>query len=301
MPTLAVAETVQRVEHDRFAQRDEDALRDLDRVVGVGERVHQHRELVAAEPRRGVADADAAHEPLAHDLQQRVARGVAEAVVHGLEVVEVDEQHGEVAAVALEPRRRVLDAVAEQRLVREPGERVVERLVRELVLEPAVLGDVAEAPHPADDFAVDALRQRVALEHAPVLELEQVVALRLGRPRRAPGPSRRTRSGSQSCSSTNASAWLSSRASSTAGGIRHISAKRLFQLVMRPDSVDDEDAVGGRLERRGEHRVRGAQARLRRDAVADVVAGRDQSFDRRVVEQVGDRERERHRAARRRA
>ena len=44
-------------------------------------------------------------------------RSVAEAVVHGLEVVEVDEQHRELAAVALEPRRGVVDAVAEERLV----------------------------------------------------------------------------------------------------------------------------------------------------------------------------------------
>ena len=126
--------------------------------------VDQHRELVAAEPRGGVAGAQAAREPLAHDRSSVVARRVAEAVVDGLEVVEVDEQHGELAAVALEPRRRVVDAVAEQRLVGEAGQRVVERLVGQLVLEPAVLGDVAEAPDPADDLAVDPLRQRVALE-----------------------------------------------------------------------------------------------------------------------------------------
>ena len=119
-------------------------------------------------------------EPLAHDLEQRVAGRVAEAVVDRLEVVEVDEQHGELAAVALEPGRRVVDAVAEQRLVGETGQRVVERLVGELVLEAPVLGDVAEAPHPTDDLAVDALREGVALEDAAVLELEEVVAVRLG-------------------------------------------------------------------------------------------------------------------------
>ena len=67
-------------------------------------------------------------------LEQRVAGRVAEAVVHRLEVVEVDEQHRELPAVALEPGGRVVDPVAEQRLVGEPGQRVVERLVRELVL-----------------------------------------------------------------------------------------------------------------------------------------------------------------------
>ena len=90
-------------------------------------------------------------------FEQVVAGGVAEAVVDRLEVVEVDEQHGEAAIVARAARGGVLDPVAEQRLVGQPGERVVERLVRELLLEPAVLGHVAEAPHPADDLAVDAL------------------------------------------------------------------------------------------------------------------------------------------------
>ena len=74
----------------------------------------------------------------------------------------------------------MLDPVAEQRLVGEAGERVVERLVGELVLEPLALGDVAEAPHPADDVAVDPLRLRVALEDPAVQELEHVVALGVG-------------------------------------------------------------------------------------------------------------------------
>ena len=88
--------------------------------------------------------------------EQEVAGGVAEAVVDGLEVVEVEEEHREVAAAAGDPGEGVLDTVAEEALVRQVRERVVERLVRELVLEAAPLGDVAEAPHPPDDLAVDA-------------------------------------------------------------------------------------------------------------------------------------------------
>ena len=60
MPMLAVAETWNESSSDRFLQRRDDAFRDVDRVVGIGELVHQHRELVAAEPRRGVARAQAA-------------------------------------------------------------------------------------------------------------------------------------------------------------------------------------------------------------------------------------------------
>src|SRR5690606_38184332 len=43
------------------------------------------------------------------------------------------------------------------------------------------VGDVPEAPHTADDVLADALRPRIALEHAAVEEADLVVALLLGR------------------------------------------------------------------------------------------------------------------------
>ena len=70
------------------------------------------------------------------DLEQDpVAGRVAEAVVDGLEVVEVDEQHRHPDAVAQGPRDRVADALVEQRPVGEVRDRVVEGLVGELLLE----------------------------------------------------------------------------------------------------------------------------------------------------------------------
>ena len=82
--------------------------------------------------------------------QQLVARPVAHRVVDELEVVEVDEED------AHDPRPSSagecpLDPVPEQHPVREPGERVVERPVGELVLQLPLLGDVAHGQHdPAD-------------------------------------------------------------------------------------------------------------------------------------------------------
>ena len=66
---------------------------------------------------------------------------MAETVVDGLEVVEVEEEHGGVARTHDE---RVLDAVGEERPVREPGQRVVEGLVAELLLGLPARGDVEE-------------------------------------------------------------------------------------------------------------------------------------------------------------
>jgi hypothetical protein len=60
---------------------------------------------------------------------------VAEHVVDALEVVDVDEQHGGAGLLALGDRQRVQDAVAAQRAVRQPGQRVVQRLLAHLLLE----------------------------------------------------------------------------------------------------------------------------------------------------------------------
>ena len=60
---------------------------------------------------------------------------MAEGVVDRLEVVEVHEQHGDGLLVARLALQRVLDAVPEQRAVGETGDRVVEGLMCELLLE----------------------------------------------------------------------------------------------------------------------------------------------------------------------
>ena len=48
----------------------------------------------------------------------------------------------------------MFDAVLEERAVGEPGDGVVERLVRELLLERLPLGDVADVEHDAADVLV---------------------------------------------------------------------------------------------------------------------------------------------------
>ena len=107
-------------------------LRDRDRILLAAGAVEQQRELVAAEARRGVALAEAGAQAVGHGAQQLVAGVVAVAVVDRLELVDVEQQHADARPAALE---RVLEAVVEERAVGELGERVVERLALELVLE----------------------------------------------------------------------------------------------------------------------------------------------------------------------
>ncbi len=137
---------------ERPAHRLEERLGD-DLGAAMVDRLEQDGELVAAEARRGVAGAHASGDAAPDLGQHLVADRVAERVVDRLEVVEVEEQdRGGARAVG----QRRLDALREERAVREAGERVVEGLMaepllqvghlRERALEPAVLEHHAGVP-----------------------------------------------------------------------------------------------------------------------------------------------------------
>ena len=269
------------------------------RLVGVAELVHQHRELVAAEPGRGVARRAGSSTA----ARSTITSSASPAEWPRLSFTVLKSSRSRNSTASWPPSRwsrvrRVVDAVTEQRLVGETGQRVVERLVRQLVLQPAVVGDVTEAPHAADDLTVDALRQRVAVEDPAVLELERVVAdgFRLVVQAADLGDER----------GRVAELVEHERERVAVVGVAEDLGRQLPHLgepaVGARDparSVDHENAVGGRLERRREHRVGGAQVGLHGHPVADVVPGRDESLHGRVVEQVGEGQRERNARARR--
>ena len=169
------------VSHEhRLTGGHQDALDQTDHLVTVGEVLEDDPELVATEASGTVRLAEAASQRLGRGLEQRVTGRVPERVVDELEVVEVDEQHGETTAVALDPGHRLLEPVLEEGPVAEPGERVVVRLVGEALLELPTVGDVPEAPDPADDDPVDPLRPREPLEGATVDAFEDVAPFELG-------------------------------------------------------------------------------------------------------------------------
>src|SRR5688500_19126527 len=65
-------------------------------------------------------------------------------IVDVLEVVEIQEHHGDELPRAMCQRQRVLDAVAEQAAVGEQRQRIVERELAQLFLEGLAFTDVAE-------------------------------------------------------------------------------------------------------------------------------------------------------------
>jgi hypothetical protein len=102
-------------------------------------------------------------------LQDFVSGGVSEAVVHGLEIVEVDEHDGDLGHAASRAHQCMLDAIGEQCTVRELRHRVVKRLVCELLFECLALADVAAVEN----------------DSAHVFVVQQIGVLDLERERRA--------------------------------------------------------------------------------------------------------------------
>ena len=176
---------------ERFCERGLQSLGDGADVLGAGEVLGQHRELVAAQPRQRVAGSELRLQPLRDRDQEAVADHVAEAVVHQLEAVEVDEQHRVLVRRRTRALRdRPLQQLAEERAVREVRQRVVTSGLGQRVADQALLGDVrqgaghanrtagvvadrdAAAQHPAD------LAAHVA--HAILLLEVRALAIKMG-------------------------------------------------------------------------------------------------------------------------
>ena len=100
-------------ERIRSANRLEQTLRGSDRSLRANP-AHEYGELVAADPRCEIADANRPTETA------------------GLEAVEIEVEHGSQAAVSVE---LLLDLLQQMAAVRQAGERVVVCLVAELLLE----------------------------------------------------------------------------------------------------------------------------------------------------------------------
>jgi hypothetical protein len=79
---------------------------------------------------------------------------MAETIVHGFEVVQVQEEDGDRFAVATASSQSVLESIAEERAVREACESVVGGLVRELRFETLPLRDIAIVAHDAHHVRV---------------------------------------------------------------------------------------------------------------------------------------------------
>ena len=116
--------------------------------------LQQHTELVAAEPRQGIAPADLRLEQIAELMQQGIAGAVAAGVVDDLELVEVQVQQRIGCLAGFRALQRPLEAALELAPVDQPRENVVAGMITEATVEFARLTDVVEHQHAARDDAL---------------------------------------------------------------------------------------------------------------------------------------------------
>src|SRR5882724_9646928 len=139
-PDGGAAEHLHAAQPERDAQRLVQALGHLAGVAGGVHVLEQDGELVAAQPRDGVGGTQRGLQAAGDLDQQLVAAHVPEAVIDQLEPVDVQHQHGEAGVLPpLLQGQPVLEAVEEEGPVGQAGERVVEGLVPQLLLDAALL------------------------------------------------------------------------------------------------------------------------------------------------------------------
>jgi hypothetical protein len=116
----------QPVDLDRLGERLTEPATGRERVGSRGVVAEDDRELVA--PQAGGAAGLQRAKPIGDRPQHHVALRVAERVVDLLEAVEVEHEHRARTAAAAHARELLLDEAAEHHAVRQPGERVVQRV-----------------------------------------------------------------------------------------------------------------------------------------------------------------------------
>ena len=134
MPMLAVTTRSEPSRWNGESKRPRIALRRAQGVVEAENALEQDGELVAAQPRHRVGRARGVADPAGGQPDQLVPGRMAETVVHRLEVVEIDHQHGDPLVRSDAAFQGVTRAVLEQGAVRDAREGVRERLVLELIV-----------------------------------------------------------------------------------------------------------------------------------------------------------------------
>ena len=120
-------ERIQQTLRDQlWPRRDREILRD-------------HDELVSAKAPERIGGPHDAVEPRGNRAQEFIADTMTERVVNRLEVVEVDEQRRDRRLAATRAREHLLDAIQDQCAVGEPGQRIVCRQERELLIRAVAL------------------------------------------------------------------------------------------------------------------------------------------------------------------
>ena len=243
---------------ERFHQPGCDML-DLPRVRAIRE----NRELVATETCGDVGGPDTRLEAVRERNEKRVTDRVAVPIVDRLEVVEIEEQHRRVEA----ERERARDVLGEEHPVRELGQRVVRRLVPQLLLERRELCDGCLEPIVLEEHT---RMPRVRLEQPNVLGPEPRLVLGVADQH---DPHRAAVAVQNGCESTSQAALLHQRTRP----LRATPTPEHHNALLGEDGSHEHGLRAGEVGRRepGVPRLR----ELRNGVVTDVVVGQQNEPD----------------------
>ncbi len=113
-------------------------------ALGAFEHRQDDAEAVVVQARHGIAFVHGFLDAFGGRLEQQVAGLSAEGMVDLPEAVQVDDLDPDLSALAARDRDRAFEAVVEQGLVRQPGERIVEGEVGLARLVPGVFARIGE-------------------------------------------------------------------------------------------------------------------------------------------------------------
>ncbi len=117
--------------------------------------VEDQRELIAGQPREGVLRADQASKPSRRHRQEAVACLEAEALIDGLEAIEIDHDHIELAIIFhVRPTHGDFEPIHEQSPVGQAGHAVANGIGQQTFLGPLPARDIAERSDTARSTAV---------------------------------------------------------------------------------------------------------------------------------------------------
>eukprot|EP01022_Parablepharisma_sp_SALTPOND_P027435 TRINITY_DN665_c0_g3_i1.p1 TRINITY_DN665_c0_g3~~TRINITY_DN665_c0_g3_i1.p1 ORF type:complete len:1952 (-),score=631.07 TRINITY_DN665_c0_g3_i1:246-6101(-) len=141
------------------AQRDQDLL-SYGAGLGGGfllvlvEALQHHHEFVATDAGHGIVLTHVGHQPLGHLLEQHIAFFMADGVVQGLEVIQVDEQQGRTSLGAQREGDGLLEAVQQQGAIGQAGQGVEEGQFADAFLGQLAVADVVMGADVVGDLVI---------------------------------------------------------------------------------------------------------------------------------------------------
>jgi len=171
-PNAGTAAAFTPIQQVRFVQSSENFLGDC---LGLGccllgkfaEILEQHHKLISAQARDRVGFSDVSENPPRNFLQQQVTDVMAERVVQGLEIVEIDEQQCPLVLAARARSQTLPQPVQQQAAVGQTGERVKECEIPDLVMGRLQLLQLTLSPLAAQHAqSDDTSRSQQRSEHA---------------------------------------------------------------------------------------------------------------------------------------